>query len=128
MVAIQDYKLYFENKKSLVKIKKSNNNFCRICTNTSETIDNRLVNKKQLGIIFLLAKLYIYKALVNNTPLTFTAFQKFSNKNMRNNNIWQLSPLGGEGEEEGRGVEERRFLRAVTGQMGEPWIRGICTI
>ena len=35
-----------------------------------------LVDKKQLWIIFLLAKLYIYKALVNNTPLTFTAFQK----------------------------------------------------
>ena len=36
-----------------------------------------LVDKKELEIIFLLAKLYIYKGLVNNTPPTFTAFQKF---------------------------------------------------
>ena len=35
-----------------------------------------LVVKKQLEIIFLLAKQCIYKALVNNT-VTFTAFQKF---------------------------------------------------
>ena len=53
-----------------------------------------LVDKKQLEIIFLLAKQYIYKALANNSPITFTVpFKYFSNKNMRNNNIWQLYPL-----------------------------------
>ena len=36
-----------------------------------------LVDKKQLEIILLLAEQYIYKALVNNTPVTFTAFQIF---------------------------------------------------
>ena len=35
-----------------------------------------LVDKKQLEIIFLLAKLYIYKGLVSNTPLNFTSFLK----------------------------------------------------
>ena len=91
-------------KSLLFKIKKSNNNLCRFCTNTSETISHvfiqcsilhefwqkikqwvqecvdlsfslnvktvllGLVDKKQLGIIFLLAKLYIQKALVNSTP------------------------------------------------------------
>ena len=36
-----------------------------------------LVDEKQLEIMFLFAKQYIYKALVNNTPVTFTAFQIF---------------------------------------------------
>ena len=52
-----------------------------------------LVDKKQLGIIFFLAKLHIYKALVNNTLSLSLHFKKVSNKNVRNNNISQLSPL-----------------------------------
>ena len=100
-------------KSLLFKIKNSNNNLCRFCTNSPKTISHvfiqcsilhefwqkiklwvhdsiglsfslnaktvllGLVDKKQLEIIFLLAKLYIYKGLVNNTPPTFTAFQKF---------------------------------------------------
>ena len=43
-----------------------------------------LVNKKQLGILCLLAQLYIYKSLVNNTPLNFTGFLTFfKNKNTK---------------------------------------------
>ena len=62
------------------------------CLNV-KTVLLGLVDKKQLEIIFLLAKQYIFKALVNDTPATFTTFQIFFKQNMRNNNIWQLSPL-----------------------------------
>ena len=46
------------------------------CLNV-KTVLLGLVDNKQLEIIFLLAKQYIFKALVNDTPATFTTFQIF---------------------------------------------------
>ena len=46
------------------------------CLNV-KTVLLGLVDNKQLEIIFLLAKQYIFKALVKDTPVTFTTFQIF---------------------------------------------------
>ena len=51
-----------------------------------------LVDKKQLEIIFSLAKQYIYKALVNDTPVTFTTFHIFFKQKYEEQQHWQLCP------------------------------------
>ena len=57
----------------------------------AKTVLLGLVDKKQLEIIFLLAKLCIYKGLVNKTAPTFTAFQKFFKRKYEEQQIISLT-------------------------------------